>query len=135
MTVWKEKDRAAWRYEFHYQGRIYRGSTGQLTREDAEEFEEQEKRRVRRQAHGLAVLPEHTPFIADWADKYLDYVEERGKVRRLDHAETILRVVLRFWGRKPTGKNPKNPVIASEPPANGRRRDYRGKVDGAEERI
>ena len=115
MTVWKESDRRAWRYDFWYHGERYRGSTGQLTREDAEDYEEQEKRRVRRAAHGLEVRPEHTPAITDWAAEYYDYVTARGKVRRLDHIDNSLRVVLRFWGAKPAGGNPKNPPFEGEP--------------------
>lgn len=115
MTVWKEKDRAAWRYRFYYQGKPYKGSTGQLTKEDAEEFEADLKRQVRRAAHGLRVLPEHTPTFTDWAGEYYAYVELRGKVRRLNVVDDLLRVVLRFWGAKPSGANPKNPPIEGEP--------------------
>ncbi|HVL65788.1 MAG TPA: tyrosine-type recombinase/integrase [Vicinamibacterales bacterium] len=115
MTVWKEKDRAAWRYKFYYKGQVYQGSTGQLTREDAEEFEEQEKRKVRRRAHGLSTLAEHSPHITEFAATYYEYIRKRGKVRRLDRVDDLLRVVLRFWGRRPSGRDPKNPPIEGEP--------------------
>ncbi len=115
MTVWKEKDRAAWRYRFYYHGKPHKGSTGQLTREDAEEFETDLKRKVRRAEHGLQVLPEHTPTISAWADAYFAYVKRKGQVRRLDRVDELLRVVLRFWGARPTGTDPKNPPIAGEP--------------------
>ncbi len=115
MTVWKEKDRAAWRYKFWYRGVPYSGSTGQLTREDAEEFEALRKRQVRRQVAGLGTLPEHSPRFRDFAAVYRSYLVERGHVRRLDRVDELLRVVLRFWGAKPSGKNPKNPIRAGEP--------------------
>ena len=115
MTVWKDKDRSAWRYRFFYKGRRYKGSTGQLTREDAEEFEEDLKRKIRRAEHGLQVLPEHTPTITLWAEEYFDYIRRRGKVRRLNAVDDLVRVVLRFWGAKPSGANPKNPPIEGEP--------------------
>lgn len=115
LTVWKEKDRAAWRYKFYYKGQVYQGSTGQITREDAEEFEDQRKREVRRQVHGLPTLPEHSPHISEFAALFYEHVESKGKVRRLDRLDDLLRVVLRFWGRRPTGKNPKNPPIDGEP--------------------
>ena len=115
MTVWKEKDRAAWRYRFYYQGQPYKGNTGQLTREDAEEFEDQKKREIRRQAHGLPIAPEHSPRLTEWAETYFAYLTRRGRVRRLDRVEDLLRVVLRFWGRKPSGRHPKNPPIEGEP--------------------
>ncbi|HXG73168.1 MAG TPA: hypothetical protein VNJ04_21460, partial [Gemmatimonadaceae bacterium] len=115
MTVWKEKDRSAWRYKFWYQSVPYAGTTGQLTRDDAEEWEENEKRRIRRSAGGLEVLAEHTPRFSDWAARYKQYVVERGKVRRVNVVDDLLRVVLRFWGATPTGRNPKNPVVEGEP--------------------
>ena len=43
MTVWKPKDRAAWRYKFFYKGVPYQGSTGQLTYEDAKSAANQAK--------------------------------------------------------------------------------------------
>jgi integrase len=115
VTVWKEKDRAAWRYRFYYQGHKYEGSTGQLTEQDAIDFEEEEQRKVRRQVHGLGVAPEHSPRISDWAATYYTYLQEQREVRRLDAVDVLLRVVLRFWGAKPSGKDPKNPAIQGEP--------------------
>ncbi len=115
MTVWKPKDRAAYRYKFYYRGAPYQGGTGQLTYDDACEFEERRKREVRRQAAGLPTLPEHSPRISDWAEVYVRYVETRGRIKRLDRVHELLRVVLRFWGAKPSGKNDENPPIEGEP--------------------
>lgn len=126
MTVWKEKDRAAWRYKFWYRGVPYKGSTGQLTRDDAEEFEEDLKRKVRREAHGLVVLPQHTPRIGEFANVYVAHLKQQIKEdaphltvaqveKRLQPTMDLLRVVLRFWGPRPTGSNPKNPPVEGEP--------------------
>lgn len=115
MTVWKEKDRSAWRYKFFVDGTEYSGSTKQITKDDAIEWEENEKRRVRRGLGGLPTLPEHTPRISDWAERYFEYVEHRGKVRRLQVTQNLLNVVLRFWGAKPPASNKKNPPRDGEP--------------------
>jgi integrase len=115
MTVWKPKDCRTYRYRFLYKGRRFEGSTGMLTEQDASEWEFEEQRRVRRQVEGLAVAPEHSPRFTDWAEAYYTYVSERGRVRRMARIRDLLRVVLRFWGEKPTGANPKNPIIEGEP--------------------
>lgn len=115
MTVWKSGDRAAFRYLFYVEGQAYRGNTKQITKADAVEFEDDEKRRIRRQLAGLPVLSQHTPRFTDWAQVYVKYLTQRGKVRRIDRVQELLRVVLRFWGAKPSGRNAKNPPIAGEP--------------------
>jgi integrase len=115
MTVWKPKDRSSYRYKFYYKAIPYLGNTGQLTHDDAIEFEDQRKREVRRQVAGLPTLPEHSPTISDWAEVYYKYIQKRGHVKRLDRVDDLLRVVLRFWGARPSGKNPKNLPIDGEP--------------------
>lgn len=115
VTVWKERDRASWRYKFFIDGTEYSGSTKQITKDDAVEWEEQEKRRVRRGLGGLPTLPEHTPRMSDWAERYLQYVKHRGRVRRPEVTENLLNVVLRFWGGRPSATNKRNPPRAGEP--------------------
>lgn len=116
MTVWKAGGpRATWRYRFYIAGQKYQGSTGQLTRADAEEWEDAERRRLRRSRGGLMVLPEHTPSFTDWAAVYLADLRKQGTVRRVDRVEDLLRVVLRFWGKKPSGQQPRNPIVPGEP--------------------
>jgi integrase len=115
MTVWKAKDRATYRYRFYIDGQLYRGNTKQITQADAEEWEAKEKRRIRRRLGGLSTLAEHSPRFAVWAGVYLKYLRQRGKVRRIDRIEELLRVVLRFWGAKPSGRDPKNPPVEGEP--------------------
>lgn len=101
MTVWKSPDRASYRYLFYVEGKAYRGNTRQISRDDAVEFEENEKRRVRRELAGLPILTKHAPRFTLWAPVYLKYLRQRGKVRRIDRVEDLLRVVLRFWGARP----------------------------------
>jgi integrase len=70
---------------------------------------------LRRAGAGLSVAPEHSPRFSEWAAVYLKHLKTKGRVRRTDRVEELLRVVLRFWGAKPSGKNPKNPPIEGEP--------------------
>lgn len=115
MTVHKPKDRASYRYKFVVDGKVYQGNTRQRTREDAEEFEAQEKREVRRKIAGLPTLSDVAPSFTVWSQVYLKYLRQRGKVRRIDRIEDILRVILRFWGAKPSGRDPKHRAIDGEP--------------------
>lgn len=110
MTVHKPKDRASYRYKFVIEGQVYQGNTGLRTQADAEEFEEREKRRVRRELAGLPTLADSAPPFSVWSQVYLKYLRQRKKVRRIDRVEDLLRVVLRFWGAKP-----RQGAIAGEP--------------------
>lgn len=112
MSVFKQKDRKAWTYEFQYKGKAYKGSTGQLTREDAQAFELLEQQRVRRREAGIADLRD-APAFADWAGVYYhEKAEGRHRVKRPEQIDVLVRVVLRFWGRRPA--NPAK-VVAGEP--------------------
>jgi integrase len=101
MSVWKSPDRATYRYKFYVNGRLFQGNTGQITKADAEEWEYEKRRQIRRQFGGLAIAPEHSPSIQDWAETYYGHVRQVGRIRRLDRIEELIRVVLRFWGFKP----------------------------------
>jgi integrase len=102
VTVYREKDRAAWRFKFEYRGTVHKGTTGQLTREDAEAFEEKEKIRVRREAAGLVDPHRDAPAFAHWSGVYLAHkTSSRYKVKRPDQIDFVLRTALKFWGRRP----------------------------------
>lgn len=102
MSVFKQPDRLAWTYKFQFKGHTYKGNTQQLTREDAEKVERQEKERVRRRARGLADLRD-APRFAVWAGVYLEHkAHSRYKVQRPDAIEWLLRTLLKFWGAKPS---------------------------------
>lgn len=113
VTVYRAKDRRsrgadgkpqakAYRYDFEYRGRRYTSPRPFPTMQEARDAEAELRRRLRRAAAGLEVDGGRpTMAIADWAEIYMDYLERRGRLRNLTAVEHVLRVVLRFWGRKP----------------------------------
>lgn len=110
VSVYLPKDGKTYRYRFLWRGRWYRGSTGQLRKQDAELFDKKEQLRVRQEAGGVAAYdPERTPHLIVWAGTY--YKEAAKRVTAPARIEALLRVVLRFWGR-PTDKMP---IVDGEP--------------------
>lgn len=107
MTVFRRR-RAGTRdrvfsYEFVYAGQRYRGSTGQLTKDDAEVWEREEKKRVRRVVAGLEVdRPVEGIKFQEWAEQYFE-IKSR-EVTSHDRLEFLIRCVLRFFGAKPDPK-------------------------------
>lgn len=96
---------------FQWNGRAYNGTTGQLTRQDAELVEHNEKLRVRREAYGIASIdPARSPLIADWAEVYYKDVttRRRERIKRPKRIDDLIRVALRFWGRKPANPKPRD---------------------------
>lgn len=101
MSVYRAKDRRTYRYDFWFQGTRYSGSTGQLRREDAERWEKREQLRLAQRAGGVApFVVGETPRFQDWAEIY--YRDAVGRMKRPDRVKANLRVVLRFWGARPT---------------------------------
>lgn len=113
MTVYRAKDRrtrgadgklqdAAYRYDFRYRGRRYVSARTFPTKAEAGDAEAERRRQLRRVAAGLEVASvTATPYIADWAEVYFAFLRDRGRVSDLRSIEHVLRVVLRFWGRRP----------------------------------
>lgn len=102
MTVYLQKDRNAYTFEFEYQKVRYKGNTGQITKEAALAFEFKERDRARRTAAGLTDIRD-APAFAEWAGVYYTYkATSRHKVKRPDEIDFLIRTVLKFWGRKPT---------------------------------
>ncbi|WP_291989567.1 tyrosine-type recombinase/integrase [Luteitalea sp.] len=112
MTVYRAKDRrtkndqgklvAAYRYDFWYRGVRHVSPRPYPSKREAADAEAARRRTLRRLAAGLEVARDETsPAIADWAETYMDHVERRGKLTDPASAEHVLRVVLRFWGRRP----------------------------------
>lgn len=114
MTVYRSPDRESYRYDFRLHGRRHHGSTGQTRKEDADLWESQLKLRLRQQAGGIApVRTADTPAFWSWAEIYYKHAATRmGHPNRVEH---LLRVVLRFWGRKPTRTMGRNRVYPGEP--------------------
>lgn len=113
MTIYRAKDRRtrgndgkvqekAYRYDFQFRGRRYTSPRPFPTAQEARDAEAERRRQLRRAAAGLEVEGQRaTMAIADWAEIYMHYLERRGRVGNLTAVEHVLRVVLRFWGRKP----------------------------------
>lgn len=102
MTVFYQKDRDAWRFDFRYRGQRYTSPRGFPTKGEARDAEAAKRRTLRRLTAGLEVpADEDSPRIADWAETYMEFVERRGQIRDVKSIETVLRVALRFWGRRP----------------------------------
>jgi len=105
VTTFKHPRGKTWRYDFWWRGRRYTGTTDQLTKEDADLVEAEIKKRLRQQAWGIApVQREHTPTFTTWAGQFL--AAQRRRLGRPDVMERTLRMVLAFFGQKPS----KDPV-------------------------
>ena len=114
MTVFRSSDRKAYRYDFCFNGRRHQGSTKQVRKADAELWESKLKLQLRQQLGGVASLSAgDTPAIQEWAEIYYTDVEPR--LRHPERVADILRVVLRFWGRKPARATAKNRAYQHEP--------------------
>jgi integrase len=112
VTVYRAKDRhtrgadgaqlPAWRYDFQFRSQRYVSPRPFPTKGEARDAEGAHRRTLRRLAAGLEVPARETsPSIADWAEVYMDHIERQGRLRAPSSVEHVLRVVLRFWGRRP----------------------------------
>lgn len=104
MTVWREKNKKTYRYEFYYKGEPHRGTTGQQNEEDARLFEKNLKLQIRREAGGIAP-PRVTPTFTQWAA--VCKAHQQKQLERPDRFDDQLRAVLRFFGARPTRTPPK----------------------------
>ena len=100
MSLWKRGD--VWQYDFWLAGRRHSGTTRQATKNDAAAYEQDVRRRIRRQAAGLEPPPTvEAPRFQDWAEVH--FRERSQHMSRPEFLEDNLRVILRFWGSKPKG--------------------------------
>jgi integrase len=114
MTVSRHKHGRTWEYDFWWKGVRYRGSTGQLTKRDAELWESAYKLRLRQELGGIAPADaSRTPRFSDWAEIYFDHMSAR--VGRPEVIADHLRVVLRFWGGRPSSASKRVRAIEGEP--------------------
>lgn len=109
VTTFLHPKGKTFRYDFHWTNpqtgisKRYTGSTGQLTKDAADQVEDKIKENVRKEAYGILPFDRtRTPSFQAWASTHLKYVAQRGKVRRIDFAKATLRLCLQFWGRRPT---------------------------------
>jgi integrase len=118
VTVYRPVDRDSFRYDFWYSGERYVGNTEQTTKTEAEIVEADRKKALRLRAGGLLPIEQDAaPTIEDWAEVYLDHVHRRRKdIKSKERIEHLLRVVLRFWGAKPSPQaRGKFAAVAGEP--------------------
>lgn len=108
MTTFKHPRGTTWRYDFRWtppgetRARRYQGSTGQLTKADAELVELEIKRRVRQEQFGVAPFDRaRSPSITAFAFQHLKHVTTKGTIERLDAFTELLKLCLQFWGRRP----------------------------------
>ncbi len=101
MAVWKPPRGKTWRYDFRLGGRRYVGNTRQTTEDEAQLAEEEIQRRIRHELGGIThFFPQETPRFQDWVEIFTSYQEEH--LDRPDHVEAVTRVLLRFFGARPT---------------------------------
>jgi hypothetical protein len=109
VTVFRPARGRTFNYDFWWRGRRYVGTTRQVRVEDARAFERQLRVDLARRGGQLPVRPEDTPTFQNWSEVYFEHVSRR--IKRPDLLERTLRVVLRFWGARPTKRliDPKAP--------------------------
>lgn len=104
MTVYKQKGRRTYIYDFEFRGRRYCDTTHQTNKQDAARVEAKEKERLRHIAGGIAIpTRDDSPAFQEWAEIFWAYKEKR--LERPEALGDILPVALRFWG-KPDGITP-----------------------------
>lgn len=91
---------AVWHYDFWFQGHRHRGSTLMEARADAAAVEADAKKRLRRISMGLEVADQPAPSCADWFEAHYQHVA--AELGRPDQHAVYLRVLLRFFGPRPT---------------------------------
>lgn len=107
MTIYKPDDRRAYRYDFEFDGQRYAGSTKQTRKDDAALFEADLKRRLREQVGGIPARLGSTPRFQEWAEVYFEHASRT--LVRPERARDLLKVVLRFWGERPSTPVPGAP--------------------------
>lgn len=114
MTVYRQKGRRTYLYDFQYGGIRYRDTTHQTGREDAKRVEAKVKERLRLRAGGIYVPGrDESPRFQDWAEVF--YAYKATRLERPDALEAIIPSALRFWGQ-PTWPNGELVVQSPEHP-------------------
>lgn len=99
MTVYRPPGRRTYRYDFWFDGRRYVANTKQTRRDAALYVEGQARDRARAQAGSVPLRARESPAFQEWAEIYYDQIAAR--LRAPEHVRDILRVILRFFGRRP----------------------------------
>lgn len=115
MSVYKPKGRKTWIYDFWYAGVHHKGNSFQETEHEARLVEAKKKLRLRHERGGIAE-PLPAPSFTDWADTFYGHLEKlqqrTGRPKRLDRMDELIRVMLRFWGARPTDAS--SPVLPAQ---------------------
>ena len=107
MSLYRRGD--VWYYDFWFDGHRHNASTRQVIKAAAEQVERDLKRTCRRQLAGLEPPAQvQAPTFQDWAEVH--FRERAQHMTRPEFLEDNLRVILRFWGTRPTsGAVPADP--------------------------
>jgi site-specific recombinase XerC len=107
VTVYLPPDCVSFRYDFWWRGDRYTGCTDVTSHAEAAQFEAELRRKLRRRRAGLEPAgPEDTPTFTEWAPLALAYAKKRKHLKRPEQLQTNLRMILGFWGAKPTKHPP-----------------------------
>ena len=105
------KENGKYTYEFVFHGRRQR-KRGYDTRGEAQDAEDALRKRLRAIVDGVELDDSESPDFNSWAGIYLDWAKSaKNKRRRLRENSTVefdVRVVLRFFGKRPAQVEPKN---------------------------
>lgn len=101
MSVYRPKGCHTYIYDFRFRGERYKDSTHQHTIENARAVETEVRARLRRQAGGI-LRAKDTPRFSEWAGVFYRYCVNDLELAAPQHVMDSLRVVLRFWGTRPT---------------------------------
>jgi integrase len=102
VTTFKHPRGKTYRYDFWWRGKRHTGTTGQLTKKDADAVEADIKKRVRQEAFGIAPFDRmRTPSFHRWASVRVEHLLTRDKAKRPEQLKSDLRTALCFFGRKP----------------------------------
>jgi integrase len=103
MSVYRGTRQRTYRYKFRYARKPYRGNTYQQNETDARLVEAKKKLELRQRRGGIAE-PGPAPTFTEWAGVYYGWVTKRRRppIRRPEKIDELLRVVLRFWGARPS---------------------------------
>lgn len=107
-----------WYYDFWLNGKRHNRSTRQRIKSDGQIVAEQEKRQARRRAAGLeAPTRGPAPRFQEWAEVH--FAERAQHMTRPEFLEDNLRVILRYWGRRPernaTADDPYHDLCLDDP--------------------
>lgn len=109
MSVYQVPGRG-WRYDFWYRGERHQSQSPAFypLKSKAQEAEDKERDRLKLIATGAALDDRNSPFIHDWAEVYATHAIAAGDIAPDSTVLSDIKVVLRFFGRRPAKPEPVN---------------------------